>query len=156
MSEQPGYVGRLREEIARVINESITVVREDFEEDIPPAERETATMGWAAPSIRTVSVNLIEGVAEAASAILALPTLAALLGGNGWRGIESKFKIGDHATKPKGYRFDSEIRAVFTMKAGAVRLVAENSDGILHIFNEGQLARPLPAPPPLEQEETKG
>lgn len=54
--------------------------------------------------------------------------------------LEAKFKMGDQVAKTNGYRFDSEIRSVFTKKCGAIRIVAENSDGLLHIFNEDQLA----------------
>jgi len=50
-----------------------------------------------------------------------------------------KFAIGDRIAKRAGYRFVGEIRAVFTTKAGKVRVVAENSDELLHIFNEDQL-----------------
>jgi len=50
-----------------------------------------------------------------------------------------KFKIGDKAYKPKGYKFDSTIVAVFETTAGEIRVVAENNDGLLHIMNEGQL-----------------
>lgn len=59
-----------------------------------------------------------------------------------------KFKVGDPIEKPKGYKFDGEIRSVFTNKAGDVRVVAENGEGMLHIFNEGQLEpRSLPLSP---------
>lgn len=51
----------------------------------------------------------------------------------------SKFKVGDRAYKPKGYCFDAVIVAVFKNLSGETRIVAENIDGILHIFNEGQL-----------------
>ena len=50
-----------------------------------------------------------------------------------------KFKIGDIVVKPKGYKFDSTIVSVFQTTKGEIRIVAENSDGILHIFNENQL-----------------
>lgn len=50
-----------------------------------------------------------------------------------------KFRIGDKVHKPKGYKFDSTIVAVFTTLSGEARLVAENSEGILHIFSETQL-----------------
>lgn len=48
------------------------------------------------------------------------------------------FSVGDMVEKLKGYRFVGEVRAVFTTKAGETRLVVENNDGILHIFNERQ------------------
>jgi hypothetical protein len=52
----------------------------------------------------------------------------------------SKFKIGDKATKEKGYKFPCTIVSVFKTKEGNVRLVAEMDEyGLLHIFNENQL-----------------
>lgn len=55
----------------------------------------------------------------------------------------SKFATGDLVSKPKGYAFDGEVRAVFTTKNGKVRVVAElttaNGEGMLHIFSEDQL-----------------
>jgi len=50
-----------------------------------------------------------------------------------------KFKIGDKVYKPKGYKFDSVIVSVFTTVSGNIRIVAENGDGLLHIFNEDNL-----------------
>ena len=56
--------------------------------------------------------------------------------------MENKFNVGDKAYKPKGYKFPCEIRAVFTNKAGEIRIVAEMDDyGLLHIFNEEQLEK---------------
>lgn len=52
-----------------------------------------------------------------------------------------KFKKGDKAKKIKGYKFNSEIVAVFKNTKGEVRIVAENKDGILHIFNIDQLKK---------------
>ena len=52
-----------------------------------------------------------------------------------------KFKINDKVIKPKGYKFDSTIVAVFPKLNGETRIVAENGDGILHIFNEEQLTK---------------
>jgi hypothetical protein len=52
---------------------------------------------------------------------------------------ETKFKVGDKVYKPKGYKFISTIVSVFTTVAGNVRVVAENGDGLLHIFNEDNL-----------------
>jgi len=48
-------------------------------------------------------------------------------------------KKGDLVKKPKGYKFNSVILAVFKNTKGEVRVVAENKDGILHIFNTNQL-----------------
>ena len=50
-----------------------------------------------------------------------------------------KFSPLDKVYKPKGYKFDSVIRSVFKTKAGKIRVVAENGEGLLHIFNESQL-----------------
>jgi len=51
-----------------------------------------------------------------------------------------KFKVGDKVQKPKGYKFDGIVVAVFHNTAGDVRIVAELIDnGILHIFSENQL-----------------
>jgi hypothetical protein len=52
----------------------------------------------------------------------------------------TKFKVGDKAWKPKGYKFPCTIVSVFTTVAGEVRVVAEMDEyGMLHIFNESQL-----------------
>jgi hypothetical protein len=51
-----------------------------------------------------------------------------------------KFKVGDIIYKPKGYKFDGIVVAVFKSTAGEVRIVAELIDnGMLHIFSESQL-----------------
>ena len=51
-----------------------------------------------------------------------------------------KFKVGDKVQKPKGYKFDGIVVAVFHNTAGDVRIVAELIDnGMLHIFSESQL-----------------
>jgi hypothetical protein len=56
--------------------------------------------------------------------------------------IETKFKVGDKAWKPKGYKFPCTIVSVFTTINGDVRVVAEMDEyGLLHIFNEQQLER---------------
>ena len=52
----------------------------------------------------------------------------------------TKFKIGDKAYKPKGYKFPCTIVSVFKTVGGDNRVVAEMSGyGLLHIFNEEQL-----------------
>lgn len=52
-----------------------------------------------------------------------------------------KFKVGDLICKPRGYKFDGIVVAVFKNTAGEVRIVAELIDnGMLHIFSESQLA----------------
>lgn len=51
-----------------------------------------------------------------------------------------KFKVGDKAYKPKGYKFPCTIVGVFETLEGNVRVVGEMDDyGLLHIFNEQQL-----------------
>ena len=53
---------------------------------------------------------------------------------------QTKFKVGDKAYKPKGYKFPCTIVSVFTTVGGNVRVVAEMDEyGLLHIFNEDQL-----------------
>jgi hypothetical protein len=53
-----------------------------------------------------------------------------------------KFKIGDKAYKPKGYKFPCTIVSVFETTKGEIRVVAEMDEyGLLHIFNEGQLEK---------------
>ena len=52
----------------------------------------------------------------------------------------SKFKVGDKAWKPKGYKFPCTIVSVFETTSGDVRIVGELDDyKMLHIFNEKQL-----------------
>ncbi len=52
----------------------------------------------------------------------------------------TKFKIGDNAYKPKGYKFPCTIVSVFKTVSGDIRIVAEMDEyGLLHIFNEEQL-----------------
>jgi hypothetical protein len=51
-----------------------------------------------------------------------------------------KFKVGDKAYKPKGYKFPCTIVSVFKTVDGNVRVVGEmDGYGLLHIFNEEQL-----------------
>ena len=50
-----------------------------------------------------------------------------------------KFKIGDKVYKPNGYKFDAIIVSVFKTVSGSIRIVAENGEGLLHIFNENNL-----------------
>jgi len=51
-----------------------------------------------------------------------------------------KFKVGDKAYKPKGYKFPCTIVSVFETTSAQVRVVAEMDNyGLLHIFNEEQL-----------------
>jgi hypothetical protein len=51
-----------------------------------------------------------------------------------------KFGVGDRVRKDSGdYRYEGEVVAVFTKSSGVVRLVVENDDGMLFIFNESQL-----------------
>jgi len=53
---------------------------------------------------------------------------------------ETKFKVGDKAHKPKGYKFPCTIVGVFETIAGEIRVIGEMDEyGLLHIFNENQL-----------------
>lgn len=59
------------------------------------------------------------------------------------------FRIGDHVDKRAGaYEFPSTVQAIFTNRAGNVRLVCESTQipGLLHIFSPQQMI-PVPAPP---------
>lgn len=56
---------------------------------------------------------------------------------------QTKFKIGERAHKPKGYKFDCTIVSVFKTNNGNIRIVGENGEGLLHIFNEKQLVPKL-------------
>lgn len=52
-----------------------------------------------------------------------------------------KFKIGDKVQKITGYKFPGIVVAAFTTTKGEERYVVElESLGLLHIFNEAQLA----------------
>ena len=54
----------------------------------------------------------------------------------------SKFKVGDKAIKPKGYKFPCTVVSVFKTTSGNVRVVGEmDKFGLLHIFNESQLEK---------------
>lgn len=54
--------------------------------------------------------------------------------------MESKFKVGDKVSKPKGYPFDGIVVSVFKNTNGEIRIVAElENNGMLHIFTEPQL-----------------
>ena len=60
---------------------------------------------------------------------------------------EFKFKVGDSAIKPKGYKFPCTIVSVFKTVEGNVRVVGEmDGYGLLHIFNENQLEHRLIPP----------
>jgi hypothetical protein len=56
--------------------------------------------------------------------------------------MDSKFKVGDRAIKPKGYEFPCTIVSVFKTVAGEIRVVGEMDHyKMLHIFNEKQLEK---------------
>mgnify|MGYP001216454564 FL=1 len=56
--------------------------------------------------------------------------------------MDSKFKVGDRAIKPKGYEFPCTIVSVFETVAGEIRVVGEMDHyKMLHIFNEKQLEK---------------
>lgn len=52
---------------------------------------------------------------------------------------ELAFLIGDQVRKIKGYKFTGTVVAAFHKMDGEDRYVVENSDGLLHIFNDSQL-----------------
>ena len=57
----------------------------------------------------------------------------------------SAFQEGDHAVKDSGdYHYSGVVVSVFRKLSGAVRLVVENADGVLFIFNEKQLRKAEP------------
>lgn len=50
--------------------------------------------------------------------------------------MTSEFEIGDQFVKEGGdYTFIGEVRGIITKKSGKVRIVGENRDGLLFIFN---------------------
>jgi hypothetical protein len=53
----------------------------------------------------------------------------------------TKFRYRDPVRKVKGYKFDGSVVAAFKTLAGHVRIVVDNGDGLLHIFNEDQMER---------------
>lgn len=58
-------------------------------------------------------------------------------------------KVGDLVEKVGGdYRFRGHVVAVFQKRSGAVRLVVENADGLLFIFNESNLKAVTEDPAP--------
>lgn len=51
------------------------------------------------------------------------------------------YKVGDKVSKIQGYKFDGIVVSTFQTLAGKSRVVVDNEDGLLHIFNEEQLAK---------------
>lgn len=50
------------------------------------------------------------------------------------------FEVGQRVIKDSGdYTYNGIIVSIFEKRSGAVRLVVENDDGMLFIFNEKQL-----------------
>jgi hypothetical protein len=55
---------------------------------------------------------------------------------------KTKFKIGEKAYKPSGYKFPCRVVSVFNTLSGEVKVVAEmDGFGILKIFDEDQLEK---------------
>lgn len=51
------------------------------------------------------------------------------------------YRVGDLVKKVGGdYTFEGEVRAVFTKRSGLVRYVVEDDRGVLHVYNERNLA----------------
>ena len=56
------------------------------------------------------------------------------------RAAEWPVAVGQYVKKEEGdYTFHGVIVCVFLKRSGAVRVVVENHDGVLHIFNPSQL-----------------
>lgn len=56
---------------------------------------------------------------------------------------ENQIKVGELVEKTGGdYYFMGIVRSVFSKHSGAVRVVVENDDGMLFIFNPKQLIAP--------------
>ena len=56
--------------------------------------------------------------------------------------LDQKLHIGQRVNKVGGdYKFCGEIVCVFSKRSGHIRVVVENDDGLLFIFNEKQLQR---------------
>ncbi len=54
----------------------------------------------------------------------------------------AKLPIGARVRKTQGdYVFEGEIRSVFTKRSGVIRVVVEDSRGLLLIMNEKQVER---------------
>ena len=57
--------------------------------------------------------------------------------------IDAEFKIGQPVKKVTGYKFPGVVASVFRTRRGFIRYVVEvthpNFEGMLHIFNGGQL-----------------
>jgi hypothetical protein len=54
--------------------------------------------------------------------------------------MEIEFKVGDLVIKSGGdYTFTGVVVSVFSKLSGVTRVVVENPDGIVHIFNAKQL-----------------
>jgi hypothetical protein len=52
----------------------------------------------------------------------------------------ARFTEGQRVVKETGdYKFEGEIRSVFSKRSGAIRYCVENDEGIIHIFSEHQL-----------------
>ena len=50
-----------------------------------------------------------------------------------------QFTIGQAVEKVSGYKFIGYVIGVVTTRAGKIRYVVENDDGIIHIFRGSQL-----------------
>lgn len=60
---------------------------------------------------------------------------------------EAPFEVGQPVTKPKGYRFNGVVKAIWWEdEASDWRLVVKNGDGLMHIFNPSQLAPAMAKP----------
>lgn len=56
--------------------------------------------------------------------------------------LQEVLKVGDYVMKTGGdYTFEGYVLCRFKKLSGKVRYVVENADGVVHIFNGGQLSR---------------
>lgn len=49
------------------------------------------------------------------------------------------FKVGDKVSKKAGYKYVGTVVAAFYTLAEKPRIVVDNGDGMLHIFNHDQM-----------------
>lgn len=51
------------------------------------------------------------------------------------------YKVGDKVSKKAGYKYVGTVVAAFYTLADKPRIVVDNGDGMLHIFNHEQMER---------------
>lgn len=107
-----------------------------------------ATFFYATAELMEQAADALEASLQSGSAGRMVPTI-------GLDGTPFNFQIGDQVRKTYGYNFPGEIRAAFLTHHGDRRYVVEATGtdyrGMLHIFNEQQLAA-SPSPDGERQE----